>query len=122
MHFLILILTIQFTSLFINAQISLIIDGYGIQFYPKNCMDTIRVTCTKNYPWCKMILFLQNCNGKSNFELFDKKGKIKIKGQFVGGKDTLINYSFTKTLEYTNGKKITGVRLLKYFYLLKSGT
>lgn len=111
-----------FSSERLNAQITFINEAFGIKFYPQKCVDTITITHIKNYPGYKMRLFLQNCNGETNFELFDKKGILKIQGQFTGSKDTLVKYSFTKTRGFTNGKNHTGIRLLKYLYLFESGT
>lgn len=118
----IIFLVFLWTPYQVKAQITLINENYGLQLYPKNCRDTIEINYIKNYPGYRMRLFIKEYNGKASFKLLDKKGRLKIEGQFSGGKDTLSKYSFAKVLGYTNDKNVTGVRLLKYIYLLQSGT
>jgi hypothetical protein len=120
------IVLVFFATLFfffrLNAQITLINEEFGIKIYPKKSTDTITIDYVKGCSRCKMKLFIQDWNGKAKFKLFDKNGILKIKGEFIGGKDTLRKYSFAKTLGFPKDKSHTNVWVLKYFYLLESGT
>lgn len=106
----------------VSAQITLINEEFGIKIYPRKCSDTSIVGYIKNYPSHKMKLYPKDSSGEIKIELFDKKGVLKLKGQFFEGNDTLKKYSFSKTLGVIDGKSHSNIHLLKYFYLIKSGT
>lgn len=91
----------------LRAQITLINEEFGIKIYSLNNFDTITIDYIKDYPKCKMKLFIENWNGDSKFELFDYNGSLKLTGQFSGGKDTLRKFSQTakekdSKLKYSN--------------------
>lgn len=113
---------ILFFSLRLSAQITIIYEEFGIKVYPKRCTDTLSFSYIKNYPACSMKLFLQDCSGKALFELYDKKGNLKIKGEFSSGKDTLLKYSFSEIIGNADEKSHTRVTLIKYLYPLKNNT
>lgn len=117
--------TLFFLLIFISnrseAQITLVNEEFGIKAYPKKKIDTITIAYVKDYPGYRMELYTEDYNGKSQFKLYNEKGKLRIKGQFTGGKDTLIKYTFSKTLGIPDGKSHKGVIKLKYVYLLESG-
>lgn len=103
------------------SQITLINDELGLNIYPNKKNDTVTINYIKGYPNCTMKLFFQDWDGNANFEMYDKNGILKLKGQFIGGKDTLTRYIFSKVLAVIDNKSHSDVRLLKYLYLLKNG-
>ncbi len=62
--------------------------------------------------------------GECDFELFDKKGRLKIRGSYVNAKDTLIKYksAVARGFESTGGKRFYFVHLIKYFSPFEKGT
>lgn len=114
--------TLLFFASGVIGQITLINEEFGLKIYPKKRGDTIVVNYLKGFPNCKMQLFSNEWNEEIKFDLIDKKGTVKVQGQFECGKDTLRKYTFSKVLGITDGKSYSLVGLIKYFYLLKSGT
>lgn len=118
---LIIIILFLIFILKVNGQIFLINENYGINVYSKKYTDTFKIDIIKNYPGHTMRLYSENFADTARFELIDKNGNLRIKGQFASRKDTLVKYSLSKELGFTNGKIRTGVIIIKYFYLLEIG-
>ncbi|MBK8712097.1 MAG: hypothetical protein IPL97_09540 [Niastella sp.] len=95
---------------------------FNIEYRPSKIPDTAIFSNLKDYPNQRLIIYISSEKGESHFELFSKKNKVVIKGEYSNSTDTLTKYKFSKSLGFTDGKSHYNVSTLKYFQPLQSGT
>ena len=111
-----------FISLNSLAVTPIFFKKFGFDEFPTKCNDTIkRKIYTDPYFHYTVKIFLYDCKGKCNFELYDTKGYLTLTGSYVSGKDTLSKYNraVVEGCEIKDG--VYQVFYQKYFDPIESG-
>lgn len=105
-----------------HSQISLTYEEFGVSFSPKKCIDTLNFSLTKQYPGYKLKIFLKDCKGECDFEVYDKKSKLRITGSYVNAIDTLSKYKGAVIRGLPRNIRKSRIRLIKYMVPFEKGT